>query len=213
MKKAILTIIAILVSFSNLVYAQSGYRDYLFGTDISVITDSLKKTFPETRELSTNSNDEEYLSFIMKHLYSSQFSNIVINPLPLIINYKTVTNNTRANDNLAFRFANNKLFAVMTYILEGSVFDALKERYGSGISYTIQTLDRRYDTLTDNNAQLWIDGSDRYILYEKFSPEAFFNERITYIDKNWADRFCKEVFEAYQKMLQERDQSNRAIID
>lgn len=182
MKKVPVFCVLFFISF--LLYAQTGYKDYQFG----ITVEQLKLINPDIKE------SEHYrLTFppivdVMFAFYTPEAESYIPNPNPY--KGKCVEYSTK-DDDLTFYFDTNKLVAVVTYF-KGSqgILSELIKRYGEGNLLLVY----------GKFVFVWADYErKRFITFEED------NEKVIYIDAEWASNLCKKTIEEDRKRTKKQE--------
>jgi hypothetical protein len=174
----------ILFSLCGIIFAQNGYQEYTFGMEM----DTIKSRFPN------NIHEDSYyykgLFYIIKHLYNSELTGNIPNPLTATDDeFKvllTGNNNYTSDSDFKFLFSNNKLVGIITFFKHDDILPEIIRKYGNGNKYVFSW-----------PGVVWLNGQ-RFIIWEELDFREYKYQIVTYIDANWARELCRKRMEIYR---------------
>jgi hypothetical protein len=183
--------------YSN-IFAQNGYQEYTFGMGI----DTIISKFPNNiKEWGYYYNG---LFYIIKHLYDSELSGNIPNPLAATGDkFKVLLTGSDLRDSdFAFLFYDNKLVGMMTFFNNDNILPEIIRKYGNGSKYGVS-----WNGRTSEEGFLWLN-SQRFIIWEERTGN--YNTKyqiVTYFDVNFARELCRrkmDTFRAEQEKVKSR---------
>jgi hypothetical protein len=206
MKRIICSLILFLVA--GILIAQDGYQEYTFGMDMDTVKAKWVQLNQRDRDFKiifredTSYFESSCFFYIIKHLYNSELSGGIPNPMAARGDeFKVLKADSDFGDRLTFFFSNNKLVGVVTKFYRSNILSEIIKKYGNGNKYSISWSENSHDL-----GIVWQNGQ-RYIIWEEFISDNIKREVVTYIEVNWSRELCQrrmESFRAEQQKVRSR---------